>query len=94
MIKLGLKLFLLLTITLIFTACMPKQDGKYHSKYSYHPYNDMTMKKATPKVTSMKMAKVIKTSVRKEHYEFKAKGQNPFQTVELYPSNVPAKRRY
>ena len=32
------KSLLLSILTLLFTSCAAKTDGKYHTKYSYHPY--------------------------------------------------------
>ena len=36
-------------LTLVLTSCASKTNGKYHTKYSYHPYYNLYAKKmSTP----------------------------------------------
>ncbi|HHD75602.1 MAG TPA: hypothetical protein ENK95_02110 [Campylobacterales bacterium] len=79
------KITLLTLVTLFFTACMPKQNGQYKTKYSYHPYYDLYDKKViSDERKNTKIANVSKPKTKKS--------TNPFNTVDFYPSNVPAKR--
>ena len=39
------KSILLSILILSFTSCASKTDGKYHTKYSYHPYYSLYAKK-------------------------------------------------
>jgi len=84
-----LKITLLTLITLLFTACMPKQNGKYKTKYSYHPYHNLYGKKVV--LTDENKVKVKVTKVKKSKPKTSS---NPFNTVDFYPSNVPARRSY
>jgi hypothetical protein len=36
-------------LTFLVTGCMSKQSGKYHTKYSYHPYYSLYAKKMSNK---------------------------------------------
>lgn len=89
MSKLMLKFFLLLATSLLFSACVPKQNGKYQTKYSYHPYNELYPNQITRHYQKEKppiqVAKVQKQET--VIYPFNPqvqshKGENPFKTLE------------
>jgi len=72
-------------IFLILNGCMTKQsDGRYHTKYSYHPYYDMY---------SNEMAGSKKTyTPKKEAYTKTSTSSHKvvYNDEENYPSNVAA----
>jgi hypothetical protein len=90
MSKLILKSFLLLLSTLLFTACVPKHNGKYHTKYSYHPYNKLYPNQITKQHHPKEKPPIQVAKVQKQEtiiYPFNPqvqsyKGENPFKSLE------------
>ena len=82
--SIGFALLLLFTL-LTQTACMSKQaNGKYASKYSFHPYYDMYPNKMSGTKTSYKVNNsVAKRSSTPSH-------KVAYNDENRYPSNMPS----
>jgi hypothetical protein len=88
-IKKLIQLFSLSTLLIVMTACMPKQsDGKYHSKYSYHPYYNLYSHKMSKK----KKTSYITVHTKKSYKQYRPKKHSKvsYNDEDKYPSNVPA----
>ena len=70
------KLLLLTILILLFTACASKSNGKYHTKYSYHPYYSLYANKmsGTPPKKKKNISKGTKT---KSKISLNEKGRFP-----------------
>jgi hypothetical protein len=77
------KSILLSTLLLIFTACAPKTNGKYHTKYSYHPYYSLYSKKMSDK----QVPKVKKISSKSK----KEKSKLSLNDKGRFPNNISNK---
>ncbi len=106
-IKRILLTLLLLLFTLITTGCMPKgADGKYHSKYSYHPYYKLYKDKMAGGGKRYKTKYSYHYSndnhskkIHPTRYSYKKIAQRvkhrvKYNDEDLYPSNVPASSNY
>jgi len=80
------KVIYLLLAPLIFmmlNGCMPKQsDGKYHTKYSYHPYYDLYSTKMAGSKKTYKSKKASHSSKSLSSSKVAYNNEND------YPSNV------
>lgn len=90
------KILLLSIMVMALSACADKTNGKYHSKYSFHPYYTMYADKMSnaevkPMFSNKRFSKK-NFPPQKEHFVKRKKAQNPFNVVDFYPSNVPAKK--
>ena len=48
------KSILLSILLLLFSACAPKSNGKYQTKYSYHPYYSLYAKEMSNQASKIK----------------------------------------
>jgi hypothetical protein len=62
------KIILLLTLLILFTGCLSKKNGKYHSKYSYHPYYSLYAKKMSNIIPKKKIKTKSKKSKPKSKF--------------------------
>ena len=60
------KSILLSILILSFTSCAAKSEGKYHTKYSYHPYYSLYAKKMFNTQTKRKKISSKKTNSKSE----------------------------
>jgi len=88
---LKLKYLLLSTFILIFfTACMHKQtDGKYHTRYSYHPYYDMYKQEMSGTKKNYKKITYQEKNYKKINYRKSIKHKVSYNKIDDAPSNVP-----
>ena len=101
------KILFLLLYAFVYTGCMPKQaDGKYRSKYSYHPYYKLYRNRMIKGEKKYKYKYSYhnsnrsnsKTKISKKHaykrVPKRIKHRIKHNNEELYPSNVPASSNY
>ena len=81
------KSILLSILLLVFTSCASKKNGKYHTKYSYHPYYSLYAKKMSndivndrPKKTKIKMRVKTKTQKTQSNPTLYLKSKSRFPT--------------
>ena len=85
-----LQLLILLTFIPFINGCMTKQaDGKYHTKYSYHPYYDLYASKMSKNKKSFNTSRSI--TIKNKNYSKNMTKKVSYNDEEKYPSNVPAK---
>ncbi len=71
------KMSILLSIFLFtLTSCASKVNGKYHSKYSYHPYYSLYTKNMSNKINPIKK-KITKTKKEKTKSSLNPKSRFP-----------------
>jgi len=84
-----IKILLISIISLTFAACISKQGGKYHTKYSYHPYYDLYGNKMSGSTPTQKI-KQKKMKNKKIAKKQKLKSKHKFNESDFFPSNIPA----
>jgi hypothetical protein len=94
--NLKLKYLLLSAFILIFfTACMHKQtDGKYHTKYSYHPYykmyrEEMAGGRRSDTSITYRQKQYKQEDYNRVNYRKKLKHKVSYNIIDDAPSNVP-----
>lgn len=70
------KLLLLTILILLFTACASKSNGKYHTKYSYHPYYSLYANKMSD-TPPKKKKNISKSTEKKSQHSFNEKSRFP-----------------
>ena len=97
-----LLLTLLLLFTLVTSGCIQKQaNGKYYSKYSYHPYYKLYRDKMAgrnkeykPKYSHHYTKELNSNSHSFRKISQRIKHRIKYNDEDLYPSNVPASSNY
>lgn len=73
------KSILLSILTLLFSSCASKVKGKYHTKYSYHPYYNLYAKKMSNQ--PLPQIRKVNAKSRKSKLSLSFKGRFPDNSV-------------
>jgi len=82
-------------ILIFFTACMHKQtDGKYHTRYSYHPYykmyqGEMAGGRKSYTKTTYQQERYKQEDYKKINYHKIIRHKVSYNKIDEAPSNVP-----